>query len=195
MAKAGAQSTVWLSLLKAHAFAVGVCISSSLAQKRLKEALVNGTAGVDWRCKHAENVTSLSDFWHHSDVVMDLPDSSAWRPVVFSTPYDPEEVIRPGECTGAIGVGRGTLYGVEISEDYLKRFFAPKTDEWLLATRAKIIAEEPKITLRPLAAKIFPMMVKAVEAGENIELLQEGTLPSRLSRLLSKKVLPGLKRQ
>ena len=78
-------------------------------------------------------------------------------------------------------------YGVEISEDYLEQFFAPKTDEWLLATRAKIIAEEPKITLRPLAAKIFPMMVKAVEAGENIELLQEATLPSYISRLLKRK--------
>lgn len=89
-----------------------------------------------------------------------------------------------------MGLVRVSVFGIEIQAEYLEQFLGPKTDEWLLATRAKIIAEEPKITLRPLAAKIFPMMVKAVEAGENIELLQEGTLPSRLSRLLSKKVLP-----
>ena len=174
MAGAKRKSTNWDSLFKARETALKKSGGSqTLASKRLIEALVAGANGPDWRFAHAENVTSVQDFWRHPGLFVNWEDNSAWRPEVVDG-----------------FLLRGTLFGVEIQVGYLNRFLGPKTDAWLLATRKKIIAEEPKITLRPLAAKIFPMMVKAVEAGENIELLQEATLPKRLSRLLSGKVLP-----
>lgn len=177
MLKAVGRSTPpWLALQPSRELAVGVYLSRILAEQRLLEALARATLGTDWRYRAAKDVDDISKFWQ------------GWSPGTDAIDWENSDAHRlVRDNTAGMGLVRVSVFGVEIKAEYLERFLGPKTDEWLLATRAKIIAEEPKITLRPLAAKIFPMMVKAVEAGENIELLKEATIPSYISRLLKRK--------
>jgi hypothetical protein len=95
----------WRSLLKARALALKKSgDSQTLANKLIVEVLAAGTPDVDWRCKRAEDVTSLADFWKHPGLVVNWEDNSAWAPVVIA-----------GDLC------RGTLYGVEISAAYLDK--------------------------------------------------------------------------
>ena len=75
--------------------------------------------------------------------------------------------------------------GVEIQKDYLKRFLAPKTDEWLLhhSQKDRIAVGGPN-TLRPLAERDSSLSwFQPSVPGENIELYEESTIVRKLSEL------------
>jgi hypothetical protein len=116
MAQTGGQSTTaWLTLDQALELALTVCLSRTLAERRVLEAFA-AAAPDDWSYQHAENFPDQQEkgpscFWgSQSSTTMNWADNSAFRLKVF------------GPEIGAVGFDQVILYGITIGRDYLMRF-------------------------------------------------------------------------